>query len=252
MEIIPVKTPLIRPGEDLTALFFKMFKKYPLKNRDVIVISSKIVAVSQNRLVELNQIKPRKSAYALSLKFNLTPAFCELVINESDKIVGGVKKAILTLKNGMAIANAGIDLSNVKPGWAVLWPQKKEIYLDKLKQAIERRFKAKIGLIIADSHCSPLRLGTRGVALAIAGFSGVIDERGKKDLFGKKMLITRVGLADELASAAASVMGERNQRTPLVIIRQAPITLSKKSSRILTRELLIKPSACLFKNYQVK
>jgi coenzyme F420-0:L-glutamate ligase/coenzyme F420-1:gamma-L-glutamate ligase len=252
MEIIPLKTPLIKPGEDLTALFFKIFKKHPLKNKDIVVISSKIVAVSQNRLAKLNQIKPQKSACALSRKYNLSPAFCELVIKESDMIVGGVKKAILTLKNGMAIANAGIDLSNVKPGFAVLWPQMADKYLDSLKKALERRFKAKIGLILADSHCSPLRLGTRGLAMAIAGFSGIIDERGKKDLFGKKMLITRVGLADELASIASALMGEREQKTPLVIIRQAPITLSKKSSGFLTKQLLIKPPACLFRNYQVK
>ncbi|MFH1366657.1 MAG: coenzyme F420-0:L-glutamate ligase [Patescibacteria group bacterium] len=252
MEIIPVKTPLIKPGEDLAPLFLKLLKNHSLKNKDMVVISSKIIAISQNRLVKLNQIKPRPSAYALSRKYALTPEFCELVIRESDKIVGGVKKAILTLKNGMAVANAGIDLSNVKSGLAVLWPSKPAIYLDKLKKGLERRFKAKIGLIAADSHCSPLRLGTRGVALAIAGFNGIIDERGKKDLFGKKMRITRVGLADELASAAASLMGERDQKVPIVIIRRAPLTLSNKSSQSLTRKLLIKPSACLFKNYQVK
>lgn len=252
MEIIPFKTPVIKPGQDLVPLFLKLFKKHPLRHNDVLGITSKIVAVSQNRLAKLNQIKPGKKASLLGKKYNLAPAFCELVSREADKIIGGVKKAILTLKNGLAVANAGIDLSNIKPGWAVLWPQDMELYLDKLKKALEGRFKAKIGLIIVDSHCSPLRFGTRGLALAISGFTGLIDERGKKDLFGRKMLITRVNLADELASAASSLMGERSQRTPIVIIRGAPITPSKKSARLLTRQLLIRPSACLFKDYRVK
>jgi coenzyme F420-0:L-glutamate ligase/coenzyme F420-1:gamma-L-glutamate ligase len=152
----------------------------------------------------------------------------------------------------VVIANAGVDQSNTPINTAILWPKDPSNTAQSLKNALILRFGKQIGVILVDSQCFPLRRGTRGFTLAIAGLEGIIDERGKKDLFGKKMRITTVNIADQLAAAASSVMGERGQKVPVVIIRNAPIKLSKKNVNILNKELLMSSEACLFKDYGLR
>jgi F420-0:gamma-glutamyl ligase len=90
---------------------------------------------------------------------------------------------------------------------------------------------------------APLRLGTRGLALAVAGFRPVRDNRGERDLFHKPLLITRHAVADDLASAAHLLMGETDERTPFVLIKDAPITLAEVSHR---ESMLIPFDECVY------
>ncbi len=249
MQIIPIHTKFLKPGQKIFDLFIKHVSKSKIKNNDIITIASKLVSYEQNRIIELKTIIPSKKALVLSKKYSLSPEFCQLVLREADKVIGGVKNAILTLKNGFVIANAGADHSNVKKGYAALWPKNGEKYLDSLKRALESHYKAKIGLILVDSHCAPLRLGTRGMALAISGFEGIIDERMNKDIFGNKMKITRVSLADDLASTANLLMGESGQKIPFVIFKGIKMRLSKKSAMTLSKDLKMNPKTCLFRDY---
>jgi coenzyme F420-0:L-glutamate ligase/coenzyme F420-1:gamma-L-glutamate ligase len=48
---------------------------------------------------------------------------------------------------------------------------------------------------------------------------GLVDMRGKSDLFGYKLRVTTIGAADELAAAASLVMGQANEATPIVHVR---------------------------------
>ncbi len=77
--------------------------------------------------------------------------------------------------------------------------------------------------MIIDSGLIPLRIGTIGLAVAVAGFKPIKDDRGKPDIFGRKILITRQAVADDLACAAHLIMGESTQKTPAVLIRDAPV-----------------------------
>ena len=47
-------------------------------------------------------------------------------------------------------------------------------------------------MILTDSWLMPGRYGTTGVAIAMAGFQPIKDERGKQDLFGNAMAVTQV------------------------------------------------------------
>jgi F420-0:gamma-glutamyl ligase len=68
-----------------------------------------------------------------------------------------------------------------------------------------------------------------GIALGCAGIEPVEDIRGRKDLFGKPLLITRRATADNLVSAAQIIMGEADESTPAVLIRDAPAVFKKGS-----------------------
>ena len=64
-----------------------------------------------------------------------------------------------------------------------------------------------------------MRLGCSGVAIGSAGITAVIDDRGRSDLFGRKLEVTKRAVADNIASAAELVMGEADECIPAAVIR---------------------------------
>lgn len=245
ISVLPIKTKrlLKNPLKEI----FKIAKK-KLKNGDILVLTSKIVSLEYGGLIDLKNVVLSQEAQKLAKKYAVSPQFAELAIKESDAILGGVKGAILTLKSGILMANAGIDLSNLPQNYVVKLPKNIEKIADEIRRKIKRISGKKIGLIISDSVCLPLRLGTHHFALAISGFNGIIDERGKKDLYNKKMKITTHNIADEIASAAGLIMGERSAKIPAVIIRGLPVKFTNLSAKKLTKELIISRNNDLFKN----
>jgi coenzyme F420-0:L-glutamate ligase len=190
-----------------------------LRDGDVLVISSKFIAISEGRIVQLNSVTPSGRALELAHDYDIAAELCELIIAESDQILGGVKGFILTLKQGLFTPNAGIDKSNIEHGRVVLYPS------DPLRSAIEivdeikSRRGVRVGAVVSDSRLMPTRMGTTGVALAATGFQAIRDMRGKPDLFGNPLKVTRQALADDLCSGAQVVMGEADEGTPIVIVR---------------------------------
>ena len=95
---------------------------------------------------------------------------------------------------------------------------------DELCGALKKQFHLKkLGIIITDSMILPLRAGVIAGAVAYAGFNGVQDNRGKPDLFGRKLQTTLVNAADALATAASFCMGEAGERQPLAVIEGASV-----------------------------
>jgi coenzyme F420-0:L-glutamate ligase/coenzyme F420-1:gamma-L-glutamate ligase len=251
MQLFPIKTPLIKSKDDLFKILISSMKKAGIKPKDgdILVVTSKVVALTQGRIVNYKEIKPSKKAEELAKKYSLDPGFIEIILKEADAVYGGVYRAILTMKDKVFVANAGADLSNAPEGFAILWPENPAIKAKKLKKEIENEFKVKIGVIISDSHCIPLRAGTFGFALTTVGFKSVIDERGKKDLFGKKMNITRRAIADDLASAAQILMGETDWRIPAVLIRDSGIEIKDS---VENSETLMPPDECLYSSIYIE
>ena len=92
-----------------------------------------------------------------------------------------------------------------------------------------------IGVLIIDSHGRAWRLGTVGVAIGISGMPGLLDLRGRPDLFDFRLQVTQVGAADELAAAASLVMGQADEGTPVVHVRGFPYALREGSLGELLR-----------------
>lgn len=245
MQLFPVKTPVIKTKDDLIEILVSSMKKQKLEpiNGDILVVSSKVVALSEGRIVNYKTLKPSEKAESLAKKYDLEPGFVELVLQESDKVFGGVKRAILTMKNNIFIANAGVDHSNAPEHHAILWPKNPSLSADNIRKEFKKKLNVNIGVVISDSHCSPLRTGTTGFALATSGFDAVIDERGKKDLFNNEMRITQRAVADGLASAAVVITGETDEKIPAVLIRDTEIKLTNKPSKSST---YFPPNECLF------
>jgi len=225
MRLYAVKTSLIKSGDNLVEVILKSLKEQnlELEDDDILVLTSKIIAYAEKRVVKLSEVTSSDEARKLAQQFSLPSEFAELVSREADKIYGGVEKAVLTLKNGVLTANAGIDNKNAPFGFVVLWPSNAQKWAKKIREEIKSKTGKRVAVLIVDSGLVPLRIGTTGLALAVAGFKPVKDRRREKDLYGKSLVITRHAVADDLASAAHLLMGEAAEKTPVVLIKEAPV-----------------------------
>ena len=248
LRLYPLKTRTVKVGDKLIELILRSMKTQKLKfeEKDILVLTSKIVSYSEGRVVKLRDVKPSEKGRRLAKQYALEPEFAELIIREADQICGGVEKAVLTLKHGILIANAGIDSKNAPSGHAVLWPADPEKTVRELKKQILENTGKRVAVMIVDSGLIPLRIGTIGLGVAVAGFKPIKDDRGRPDIFGRKILITRQAVADDLACAAHLIMGESTQKTPAVLIRDAPVNFDDQVYGPKTMMMPFKE--CLFMN----
>lgn len=251
VQIFGLKSRILKPfcvlEKEIESSLLK--NRIQLRERDILVISSKVVSLAEGGLVDLGKIQPGSRAKHLA-KFHYiqNPALVELILNEADKIFApsnGKRGLLTTLKNNILIPSAGIDLSNAPRGFAIVWPKNSwktaEILAKKLRAAWRLR---RLGIILADSRCAPLRWGTTGLALSWAGIEGIEDCRTKKDIYGKRLKVTKKAVADNLASAALLVMGEAGEKIPFTVIRNAPVKFSNSNQE--QNKTVIKPGACVF------
>ncbi len=246
MILYPIKTPLIKIGDNMLDIIINCMRDEGLtfNDRDILVIAESPLGLSQGRVVKLADVKPSLKAKKLAEEYEMEPELAEVVLQEADKILGGVKHVLLTLKNGVFQANAGVDKSNAPPGYVTLQPANPCETAEEIRAYIKKKFNVNIGVLIADSRTQPLRLGNVGLAVGVAGFNPVKDERGHKDLFSRPLKITRRAIADNIASAAELLMGEADESTPAVLVRGAPVEFTNR--RIKIEELLIPPEECLY------
>jgi len=245
LRLIPLKIRVLHPGDDLLEAVLEALKEGNLKLRDgdVLAVSSKAVSIAQKRLAKLEDVKPGDEALKLASMYDLEPNFAEIVLREADRVLGGARGALLTLKDGTLTANAGVDQKNAPSGYAVLPPKDPADFSRKIRVEVFKRTGKKVAVMIVDSRVTPLRMGTVGYALAVSGFKPVVDLRFKRDLFGRKVRITRHSVADDLSSAAHLLMGETDERNAVVLIRDAPIDLVDEE---FDSSMNIKPEECLF------
>jgi len=250
MKLYAVRTGIIRTDENIVDVILESLKRQnlQLEDGDVLVIASKIVSYAEGRVAKLSDVEPSDEAKELAEKFSLQLEFAELILSEADEIYGGVEGTLLTLKDGVLIANAGIDNKNAPAGSVVLWPKNAEEWAKRLREKIMHRTGKQIAVLIVDSGLAPLRLGTNGLALAVSGFKPVMDRRGEKDIFGKPLAITRHAVADDLASAAHLLMGEAAEKIPIVLIKEAPVVFDEGVYG--SNSMMISPDECIFMSFR--
>jgi len=246
LEVLGIKTDLVRPGEDLVEALLRGMERSGLRlaDGDVLVVAESVVATAEGGVVSLSEVTPGPRARELAEKYEKDPREMELVIGTSDWIMGGIPGVILTVKDGFLYPNAGIDHSNAPPGSVVLFPKEPQKSAALIRKRMEEASGKRIGVIIGDSRTHPLRLGCVGVALACDGIVPVEDARGQKDLYGRPLEVTRKAVADNLVSAAEVVMGEGDEGVPAVIIRGAPVKFAEDGEEMAIPS--IAPEECMY------
>jgi len=215
LEPVRVRFPL-SPGFGLRNLARLLASR--MVRGDIAVVSSKVVSYCEGSVADLSEITPSREAVELGKKYGVDERLAELVLREADEILGGCCGFLLTLKHGVLCPNAGIDFSNAPGGFAVLYPRDPEKSARVLHEEIARKA-GEIGIVISDSRILPLRRGVSGIAIAACGFEAVVDERGRRDIFGRELKSTFRNIADMLSSASQLLMGEGDELVPAVVVR---------------------------------
>ncbi|MCE9541646.1 coenzyme F420-0:L-glutamate ligase [Candidatus Kaiserbacteria bacterium] len=202
MKSTPIRTSIFTEDESLAAFIVRHIPR--VKDGSILAVASKIVALSEGRTAD---VKDKEA----------------LIVSESTWRMKILPKWWLTVRDGVAIVNAGIDESN-SDGRLILLPEDCFKAADQLRKELLREYGvSNLGIVITDSRVAPLRAGVTGVALGYAGFRGVRDYRGERDIFGKQLEVTQTNVADSLATVATLLMGEGAEQQPLVVIEDVPV-----------------------------
>ncbi|HUT85936.1 MAG TPA: coenzyme F420-0:L-glutamate ligase [Elusimicrobiales bacterium] len=227
MQIKTIKTRVFKEGENLLSFVNSCVPK--IKDKSILVITSKIIALAEKRTV------PFKSEKEF-----------EKLIKSQSSIAIKSKPVWFTVKDDILMPNAGIDKSNSN-GKIILLPKDSFKSAQKIRNSLIKKHKIKnLGIIITDSCFMPFRSGITAISIGYAGFKAVSDHRGKKDIFGRKLHLAKTNIVDSIASFAAMLMGEANECKPLALIENAPV---KFTNRINRKELSINPADDLYKPF---
>ena len=204
MIIRAIKTRVLRPPkDDLFGVIRSAVKR--IREKSILVVTSKIVSIGEGRCVPIGSVD----------KDALTRREADLYLPRD--IVPN-QWVMHTIKNNIFIPSAGIDESNAD-GHYILWPKNPFQSAHCIRAWLKKTYRLKdIGVVISDSHTTAFRRGTVGISIAHAGFQPLHDYRGKPDIFGRKLTMSQLNIADGLAAAGVLAMGEGREQTPLSLI----------------------------------
>ncbi len=237
VEIFALRLPYVKMGDDVAALILEALKEQSLELRDgdVVVVTEKIVSRAEGREVELDSVAPSAEAQRLARVTGKDPRVVQLILDEAKEVLAvGENFIIVETRHGFVCANAGIDQSNVEQGRAKLLPLDPDRSAAGIRRRLEEATGKRLGVVIADSFGRSFRLGSVGVAIGCSGIVALLDRRGERDFLGRELRVTRVAVADCIASAANLVMGEAAEGIPVAVVRGLSV-LGKGSARDLIR-----------------
>ena len=192
--------------DDLIAILLDSLRPAnTLHNGDIIVITSKVVAKCEGRVV--TEVQDRESAISSETKRVV-----------ATKVHDRGVTTIVETHTGLILAAAGVDASNTEPGTIVLLPVDSDHSARRLREQIEERAGVSIGVIITDTLGRAWRLGVTDHAIGAAGVTVLDDLTGEPDAFDRTLEMTIVAVADEIA-AASELVRPKDSLTPFAIVR---------------------------------
>ncbi len=222
IEIIGLRWPEVRDGDDLTDLLLGSVPPPGLADGDVVAITSKVVSKAEGRFVHGD----RRDA--------VTKETVRVVARRGDSVIAETR-------HGLVMAAAGVDASNTAPGTALLLPADPDGSARRLRAAVLERTGRNIGVIITDTAGRAWRNGQVDLAVGCAGVTALTDLSGTSDPYGNVLLVTAPATADEIASAADLVKGKTTARPAAVVRGLGALVLSPDEHGPGAREL-VRPS----------
>jgi coenzyme F420-0:L-glutamate ligase/coenzyme F420-1:gamma-L-glutamate ligase len=218
--------------DDLNDMIFEaiIHSEIEIQTGDILVVTHKIVSKAEGRIVDLSTISPSIKAIRMAKKHDKDPRVMELILKESTRILRAKNGIIISeTKHGFVCANAGVDQSNVEGDMAVLLPVAPDESASRLQDAVKKKVGKEIAVVITDTFGRTFRNGQTNIAIGIAGINPIKSYIGMYDMYGKKLRVTEIAVADEIASAAELVMGKA-EGTPVAIIRGYNFEKTARSS----------------------
>jgi F420-0:gamma-glutamyl ligase len=196
MEFIKVKTRKLQPPQD--NIYDVLNESLPhLQDGDIIFFASKVISIHQGRCVRASDVS--KS---------------DLILQEAEYSMLRNNQSYVTVINHAFALNAGLDPYG---NYYVLLPFNPQQIAKELHDYLKQKYKLdKLGIIITDSHSTPLRRGVMGYAVGYHGINPINDPKGRADYSSNT-----VNVVDSLASMGVLYLGESQHAeapsTPIVI-----------------------------------
>jgi len=234
--------PHVEPGDDVAELLMEALAGCAMRLHagDIVVVTSKIVAKAEGRYVDLAALEPSERARELAQITQKDARLVEAILREAVEVIRARPNVlIVATRQGLILANAGIDQSNLEAAdhgrRVLLLPAEPDASAGRLKQRLDGHFQADIGVIVSDSVGRPWRLGTVGIAIGAAGVPALWDRRGERDLSGRALEVTEVAFADAVAAMAVLAMGEAAEGRPAALVRGLAWTAEVRPAAALVR-----------------
>lgn len=216
--VIPVPgLPEVAAGDDLARLLIERLGEDGLIERDIVVVTQKVISKAEGRLVPAEQ---KEAAVEDESRRVLRRTAGGMVISET--------------RHGFVCANAGIDASNVDIDHVVLLPVDPDASARAIRARLKHLSGKDVGVVISDTFGRAWRLGQTDIAIGLAGFDAFIDYRTTRDTHGRELVATRIAVADQIAGAAELVMGKA-EHTCAAIVRGAKVTFGRGAAADLVR-----------------
>jgi coenzyme F420-0:L-glutamate ligase / coenzyme F420-1:gamma-L-glutamate ligase len=230
--------PEVTQNVDLGALIADAVARGGLavERGDVFVVAQKIVSKAEGAVVRLDEVVPSTMAEQWAAGNGGDPRVVEVILRESRRIVRMDRGILITeTRHGFVCANAGVDASNVEPGFLTVLPHDPDASADRLRAALSKSCGCPVAVIVSDTFGRAWREGVVNVALGVAGLRPLVDYRGSVDSYGRPLTSTVIALADELAGAA-EIVTRKSAGTPVAIVRGAAEWAGEGTGRMLVRD----------------
>lgn len=222
LELIPIKIEKeIEPADDLSQVLVQSAPD--IQVGDIVVFTQKIISKQEGQIVNISSIQPSLLATGIASEYGKDPRIMQLILNESRRIVRMKNGIMITeTSHGYVCANAGVDESNVKEGYATLLPKNPNKSAEMIRNKIKEKTGKNVIVIISDTFGRPFRYGQTNVAIGFSGISPITNYVGTKDNFGRILRVTEIATVDEICSAAELVM-RKSLHVPIVIVRNCNV-----------------------------
>jgi coenzyme F420-0:L-glutamate ligase/coenzyme F420-1:gamma-L-glutamate ligase len=238
--VAPVEgLPELREGDDLAAM---ILDRAALADGDVVVVAQKAISKVEGRVVSLAEVEPSERAREIAGAEG-DPRRIQVILDEAVELVR-VRDALVIARtrHGYVCGSAGVDASNApERDTLVLLPVDPDASAARLRDALQERTGAELGVIVTDSFGRPWRAATTDVAIGAAGVSVVHDLNGARDPAGYELHSTRICVADEIAGAAQLVFGKLD-RVPVAVVSGLDVRGDDRAA-----DLVIPPDLDLFR-----
>ena len=272
LELFGLVLPEIKKGDDLASLIVHEAERRcgGVQENDIIIVTSKIISKAKGYIIPMPK-KFSRDAIFLS-KITKKPLWeCELILKLSRRIVAAIptteiilrfnlhkilsknperaKKVlmedpvILVVENarGSLCSDAELDLSNVPKGFVYLPPPDPDLEARELREKIENITSKHVAVIVTDTEVSPFKIGSVDIAVGSSGIVPISRKFASPDMYGHLKYGGVDVIVDELASAAALLMGQTAEGIPVVIVRGLTFEKAEKmciKNILLSRKIL--------------
>ena len=212
--------PEVRPGDDVAGLIAGAVQ---LRDGDVVVVTSKLLSKAEGRLVAVPAGADREAVRLQAV---------------ADETVREVARRGTTViaenRNGLVLAAAGVDASNVRADEIALLPVDPDASARALRDRLVELSGCSVAVVVSDTMGRPWRVGQVDQAIGVAGIAPIRDARGTTDSYGAVLEVTEIAVADELAAAAELVKGKADA-IPVAVVRGLALPDDGRAGAALVR-----------------